>query len=532
MSDDPVKVSKMWQATCDRCGWHTAPSTPKTAVVEWARLHREECEQAVADESWNKVVELAAERRAVRDARARAEDGEPVLHEEVADADLCSYWYDAQRCPNRADPGGRCLAHQAVPYGPYRLPPNPVPARCTYWHPASQGVGPFRCAGLAVPGKEACFDHKCAFVSCPRPKAPPGMWVCAEHGKMFGAPEPEPVAEAQPVEAELPVDQCFVLGYPAWKDPVRCLNPAADGSLVCAEHADRTRPDPHCRTRVMTSTTSDYCPNSPTIGANTCPLHGPSLSFEDQLVAIGMMEDVDESPLRCEAQVSDAGDRCPNQVIQGSPRCAEHQETTPGPEWDGETETMEDDDEPSGERCFFPVPDDTGTHQCREAASSGYTYCSAHLCIMPGCPRPRRRWPNEQGGQLDRLCEFHLAAEARSNRDRLVPGRCEFWHTGMAQGSQCDRVLPAGFLHSCADHRCRHPGCPNARVGGASLCAVHQRIHDDYRITHPKEVGISAEPEPEPTFSQHPRLCTTPGCEQPATPNRLYCATHAWGMRS
>lgn len=40
---DPVQVHEMWQATCDSCGWHTPPTSPKDVVREWARLHRATC---------------------------------------------------------------------------------------------------------------------------------------------------------------------------------------------------------------------------------------------------------------------------------------------------------------------------------------------------------------------------------------------------------------------------------------------------------------------------------------------------------
>lgn len=33
----------MWQASCDDCGWHSQPASPKAAVREWARLHRVTC---------------------------------------------------------------------------------------------------------------------------------------------------------------------------------------------------------------------------------------------------------------------------------------------------------------------------------------------------------------------------------------------------------------------------------------------------------------------------------------------------------
>jgi hypothetical protein len=41
--DNPVKVETMWQATCDACGWHTAPATPLHAVNEWAQVHLATC---------------------------------------------------------------------------------------------------------------------------------------------------------------------------------------------------------------------------------------------------------------------------------------------------------------------------------------------------------------------------------------------------------------------------------------------------------------------------------------------------------
>lgn len=44
---DPVQVAVMWQATCDTCGWHTPPSTPESAVREWARVHRLSCSDPV-----------------------------------------------------------------------------------------------------------------------------------------------------------------------------------------------------------------------------------------------------------------------------------------------------------------------------------------------------------------------------------------------------------------------------------------------------------------------------------------------------
>lgn len=40
---DPVQVVEMWQATCDNCGWHTQPASPRDVVREWARLHRVTC---------------------------------------------------------------------------------------------------------------------------------------------------------------------------------------------------------------------------------------------------------------------------------------------------------------------------------------------------------------------------------------------------------------------------------------------------------------------------------------------------------
>lgn len=40
---DPVQLHEMWQATCDACGWHTQPASPRDAVREWARLHRVTC---------------------------------------------------------------------------------------------------------------------------------------------------------------------------------------------------------------------------------------------------------------------------------------------------------------------------------------------------------------------------------------------------------------------------------------------------------------------------------------------------------
>jgi hypothetical protein len=40
---DPVQVMEMWQATCDNCGWHTQPASSRSAVREWARLHRVTC---------------------------------------------------------------------------------------------------------------------------------------------------------------------------------------------------------------------------------------------------------------------------------------------------------------------------------------------------------------------------------------------------------------------------------------------------------------------------------------------------------
>ncbi len=43
MQGDPVRVTAMWQGTCDDCGWHTPPSEPESAVREWARLHRVTC---------------------------------------------------------------------------------------------------------------------------------------------------------------------------------------------------------------------------------------------------------------------------------------------------------------------------------------------------------------------------------------------------------------------------------------------------------------------------------------------------------
>jgi hypothetical protein len=42
-SVDPVRVSEAWIATCDLCGWHTQPASPKEVVREWARLHRVTC---------------------------------------------------------------------------------------------------------------------------------------------------------------------------------------------------------------------------------------------------------------------------------------------------------------------------------------------------------------------------------------------------------------------------------------------------------------------------------------------------------
>ena len=44
-SDDyPVTVTIMWQATCDVCGWHTPPTSPKHVVHDWAEIHRESCD--------------------------------------------------------------------------------------------------------------------------------------------------------------------------------------------------------------------------------------------------------------------------------------------------------------------------------------------------------------------------------------------------------------------------------------------------------------------------------------------------------
>lgn len=43
MTNDPVQVAVMWQATCDSCGWHTPPTSPESVVREWARLHRVTC---------------------------------------------------------------------------------------------------------------------------------------------------------------------------------------------------------------------------------------------------------------------------------------------------------------------------------------------------------------------------------------------------------------------------------------------------------------------------------------------------------
>lgn len=40
---DPVQVNEAWIATCDSCGWHTQPASPKGVVREWARLHRVTC---------------------------------------------------------------------------------------------------------------------------------------------------------------------------------------------------------------------------------------------------------------------------------------------------------------------------------------------------------------------------------------------------------------------------------------------------------------------------------------------------------
>lgn len=41
---DPVQVHEAWIATCDSCGWHTQPVSPKGVVREWARLHRVTCQ--------------------------------------------------------------------------------------------------------------------------------------------------------------------------------------------------------------------------------------------------------------------------------------------------------------------------------------------------------------------------------------------------------------------------------------------------------------------------------------------------------
>ena len=40
---DAVTVTTAWIANCDACGWHTPPSEPKSAVTDWARVHRIVC---------------------------------------------------------------------------------------------------------------------------------------------------------------------------------------------------------------------------------------------------------------------------------------------------------------------------------------------------------------------------------------------------------------------------------------------------------------------------------------------------------
>lgn len=40
---DPVQVHEHWSATCDSCGWHTQPVSPRDVAREWARLHRVTC---------------------------------------------------------------------------------------------------------------------------------------------------------------------------------------------------------------------------------------------------------------------------------------------------------------------------------------------------------------------------------------------------------------------------------------------------------------------------------------------------------
>lgn len=50
----PVHVSPVWaygekdlhyQADCDRCGWHTRPTLPRSIVGHWASRHARSCRE-------------------------------------------------------------------------------------------------------------------------------------------------------------------------------------------------------------------------------------------------------------------------------------------------------------------------------------------------------------------------------------------------------------------------------------------------------------------------------------------------------